>query len=133
LFDGLVRAENESHGTDHKHDGAPSGGLGKKRSGTARAEGGLATRATEGAGQVGGFAALEQDDGDEHEAVQNEKGSKQPSGKAEAENDNSEADQQSDGPFHPTWHGENPRFMRKMSGLKTDEYIPDIPCLLRAG
>ena len=55
----------QGHGREHEHDGAPCRSLGKKSSRSARAEGRLATGATEGARQIRSLTALQHDDDDQ--------------------------------------------------------------------
>src|SRR5256886_937579 len=98
--DSLVGTQHHGEGAHHEHDGAPGSGLGKNVGGTARAESGLAARATEGTGEVGGFAALEQHDDDQNEAIQNEKTSEQPPGEPEADDNYAKADEESECPLH---------------------------------
>ncbi len=61
LADGFIRAQHHGEGTQHEHDGAPRGGLGENVGRAARAESRLAAGTAEGAGEVRGFAALQQD------------------------------------------------------------------------
>jgi hypothetical protein len=53
-----IGSEDQGHGAEHEHYGAPGGGLRQDVGCAARAEGSLAACAAEGAGEVGGFAAL---------------------------------------------------------------------------
>jgi hypothetical protein len=99
-----IGAEDEGHGAEHEHYGAPGGGLGQYVGGAARAEGGLAACTAEGACQVSGFAALQQDHDDQHHAINYEESAQQPSGIFEAKDDDAQSYEQRYGPFHPTRH-----------------------------
>ena len=65
---GRILVHRQRHGRQHEHDRAPRRGLGKKGGGSARAEGRLAARAAEGAGEVRRFPALQHDDHDQKSA-----------------------------------------------------------------
>ena len=78
-----IGSEDQGHGAEHEHYGAPGGGFGQHIGCAARAEGGLAACSAEGAGEVGGFAALQQHYNDEDQAIEDEKSGQKPSGKAE--------------------------------------------------
>src|SRR5260370_20031263 len=93
LADGFIGAQDHGHGAEHEHDGAPRGGFGEDVGCAARTEGRLAAGTAEGSGEVGGFAALEQHDDDQHETIQNEKAFEQPGGEPEAERDYAKTDQ----------------------------------------
>jgi hypothetical protein len=58
LAAGLFRAQDQSHGAEHEHDGAPSGGSGHGVGRAARAESRLAASAAESSGKISGLAAL---------------------------------------------------------------------------
>src|SRR5229473_1912702 len=53
---------------NHEYDGCPGGDFGKYSGGAARAEGGLAAHAAEGAGDVSTLTALQKHDRDENSA-----------------------------------------------------------------
>jgi hypothetical protein len=101
--------QNERHGANHEHDGAPSGGARKNRRRTAWAKRRLAPCSAKSPGKISGFAALEQNDNNQNKAVDDKKSREHPREIARirqppSKDDNREADQQRDGPFHPTWH-----------------------------
>ena len=58
----------------HEDDSGPGGELGELVGCAAGAKGGLRTLAAEGAGEVGGFALLQEDDADEEETDDDEDG-----------------------------------------------------------
>jgi hypothetical protein len=112
LADGLIGAQHHGEGAQHEHDGTPGGGFGEDVCRATRTEGRLAARAAESSGEVGGFAALEQDYDNQDKTIGNEKCRQQPEkparvGQSPPQNDNSGADQQCNTPLHPTWHFEN--------------------------
>jgi len=97
---GLVAPKHHRHGAEHEHDGAPGGGFRKDVGRATRAKGSLAACATECTREVRRLAALEQDDDDQHETVQDEKTREQPAGKPETQSNDAESDQQGHGPLH---------------------------------
>jgi hypothetical protein len=99
-----IGSEDQGHGAEHEHYGAPGGGFGQHVGCAARAEGGLAACSAEGAGEVGGFAALQQHYNDEDQAIEDEKSGQKPSGKAEAEDDDADSYEERYYPLHPTRH-----------------------------
>jgi len=62
LADGLIGAQHHGEGAQHEHDGTPGGGFGEDVRGARETESRLAARAAKSSGEVGSFAALEQDD-----------------------------------------------------------------------
>jgi hypothetical protein len=109
LPDGLVGAQNERHGTNHEHDGAPSGGAGKCTGGAARAKSGLTACSAESAGEVRGFAALQKHDDNQNQAINDKKcgeNDEKPGviGQPPTYGYDGEANGQGYCPFHPTRH-----------------------------
>jgi hypothetical protein len=106
LLGSLIGAEDQGQGAEHEHDRAPSSGLGENVGGTARTEGRLAAGSAESAGQIGRFATLQQHDDYENQTIQNKKWFENPCTaprEAKARRYNPKADEQRDGPFHPSW------------------------------
>ena len=64
---GAGEQDGEQEREQHEGDGSPGGELGEQIGCAAGAEGGLRTLAAEGAGEIGRFALLKQDDADEEE------------------------------------------------------------------
>jgi hypothetical protein len=95
-----IRPQYHGHGAQHEHDGAPGGGFRKNVGRAARTESRLAASATESSGEIGSFAALEQHDDDQHQAIQNKKACQQPTGEPETKYYDSDADEQRDCPLH---------------------------------
>lgn len=104
LFHAAVHANNHRQRANHEHHRAPRGRLRKHRSGAARAKRRLAACAAERAGQISRFAALQQYDDNQHQAVQHKKGGQQPRRPTEPHHNNPETHDQRDRPFHPSWH-----------------------------
>jgi hypothetical protein len=107
LLDGLVRTEHHGKSANHEHNGAPSGRFGENVGRATWTKSGLAACAAKGAGEVSGFAALQQHNNDENEAIQNKKRRENPRAaprQAKAQHNDPKANEQRDGPFHPSWH-----------------------------
>jgi hypothetical protein len=65
---GAGQHDGEADGGEHEEDGGPGSELGEEVGRAPGAEGGLRSLAAEGAGEIGGFALLDEDDADEEEA-----------------------------------------------------------------
>src|SRR5271165_1538280 len=63
----LLHQDGEPDGGDHEDDGAPTGGAGEQVGRRAGSKGSLRTLAAEGSGEIGAFALLEKNDGDQEE------------------------------------------------------------------
>jgi hypothetical protein len=68
---GAREQDGEADGGQHEDDGRVGGELGEEIGCAARAEGGLGSLATEGAGEVGGLALLQEDYANEKETDDN--------------------------------------------------------------
>ena len=64
---GAREQDREADGAEHEDDGGVGGQLGKEVGCTAGPEGRLGALTAEGSGEVGGFALLEEDDGNDEE------------------------------------------------------------------
>jgi hypothetical protein len=98
LANGFVRAQHHGKGAEHEHDGAPRCGFREHVGSAARTESGLAASAAERASEIRGFAALKQNDHNQHKTIGDEKCWQHPEEPARIRqspscHDNSSADQ----------------------------------------
>jgi hypothetical protein len=99
LSHGFVGPQNQRHRAEHKHDGAPRGSFRKDVGCAPGPKSSLTAGTPERTGQVCRLAALQQDNDDQHQAIQDEKPREQPAGEPEAEDDDAKPDEQGHGPL----------------------------------